>query len=75
MEFIETPELQKIVKDNLSRYYDVLNSQLFLQEQGVSFSYTDAIPFYEREDLISVYKDFIELKNQKNQEILDKKKR
>jgi hypothetical protein len=44
-----------------------------LQEQGVSFSYTDSIPYYEREDLIAAYSEFIEMKNKKNREALGQK--
>ncbi len=75
LDLIETPEMQDYIKDNMSRYNDVLYNQVFLQEQGVSFSYTDAIPYYERMDLMDVYQDFLELKNQKNQELLDKYKK
>lgn len=67
--------MQPYIKDNMVRYNDVLLNQVFLQEQGVSFSYTDTIPFYERMDLMDVYQDFIEMKNQKNQEILDRYKK
>jgi hypothetical protein len=67
--------MQPYIKDNMVRYNDVLLNQVFLQEQGVSFSYTDAIPYYERMDLMDVYQDFIEMKNQKNQELLDRYKK
>lgn len=75
LDLIETPEMQPYIKDNMVRYNDVLLNQVFLQEQGVSFSYTDAIPYYERMDLMDVYQDFIEMKNQKNQELLDRYKK
>lgn len=75
LDLIETPEMQPYIKDNMVRYNDVLLNQVFLQEQGVSFSYTDAIPYYERMDLMDVYQDFIEMKNQKNQEIIDRYKK
>lgn len=74
IELIETPDMQDFVRDNIARYNDVLYNQVFLQEQGVSFSYTDTIPFYERQDLLAVYQEFLEMKNQKNQELLDKRK-
>ncbi|MBO7615054.1 MAG: hypothetical protein J6T15_05100 [Bacilli bacterium] len=67
--------MQDFIKDNLSRYNDVLLNQVFLQEQGVSFSYTDAIPYYERQDLLDVYQDFLEMKEKRNQELLDKYKK
>ena len=67
--------MQSLIKENLTRYNDVLISQVFLQEQGVSFSYTDTITYYDREDLIKVYQDFLEMKNQKNQELLNKYKK
>lgn len=67
--------MQEFIKENLARYNDILMCQVFLQEQGVSFSYTDAIPCYERDDLIDVYQEFLEMKNKKNQEILDKRKK
>ena len=75
LDLIETPEMQPYIKDSMVRYNDVLLNQVFLQEQGVSFSYTDAIPYYERMDLMDVYQDFIEMKNQKNQELLDRYKK
>ena len=75
IDLIETPDMQSLIKENLTRYNDVLISQVFLQEQGVSFSYTDTITYYDREDLIKVYQDFLEMKNQKNQELLNKYKK
>ena len=75
LNLIETPELQEFIKDNISRYNDVLFNQIFLQEQGVSFSYTDSIPYYERLDLMDSYSEFLEMKNQKNQELLEKYKK
>jgi len=65
--------LKEFIEINITKYYDVINSQIFLQEQGVSFSYTDSIPCYEREDLIKAYSDFIEMKNQHNREALNNK--
>lgn len=64
--------MQNFIRDNMVRYNDVLLNQVFLQEQGVSFSYTDTIPYYERMELLDVYQDFLEMKNKKNQELLDK---
>lgn len=75
LDLIETPEMQDFIRDNLNRYNDVLFNQIFLQEQGVSFSYTDAITYYERMDLMDVYQEFLEMKNKKNQELLDKYKK
>jgi len=71
IELIETPELQDFIRDNIARYNDVIYNQIFLQEQGVSFSYTDTIPYYERQDLLDIYQEFVEMKNKRNQEILD----
>ena len=70
---IETPNLKEFIEANITRYYNVIDSQIFLQEQGVSFSYTDSIPYYEREDLITAYSNFIELKNKRNQEAISGK--
>lgn len=75
IELIETPELQDFIRDNIARYNDVIYNQIFLQEQGVSFSYTDTIPYYERMDLLDVYQEFVEMKNKRNQEILDNRNR
>ena len=72
IDLIETPEMQEFIKDSLARYNDVLLNQVFLQEQGVSFSYTDTITYMERMDLVDIYQEFLEMKNQKNQELLDK---
>ena len=65
--------MKDFIEANITRYYNVIDSQIFLQEQGVSFSYTDSIPYYEREDLIHAYSEFIELKNRKNQEAISSK--
>lgn len=67
--------MQEFIKDSLARYNDVLLNQVFLQEQGVSFSYTDTITYMERMDLVDIYQEFLEMKNQKNQELLDKYKK
>lgn len=75
IDLIETPEMQEFIKDSLARYNDVLLNQVFLQEQGVSFSYTDTITYMERMDLVDIYQEFLEMKNQKNQELLDKYKK
>ena len=65
--------MKEYIEANIARYYDVIDSQIFLQEQGVSFSYTDSIPYYEREDLIKAYSAFIDMKNKRNKEALDVK--
>lgn len=72
MEFIETSEMQEMIQLNLGRYHDVLKSQIFLQEQGVSFSYSDSLSYFDRLDLIDEYSEFIKMKNEKNQEAMNK---
>jgi len=62
--------MQEFIKINWEKYYDVINTQIFLQEQGVSFSYTDSITYFEREDIVKAYSNFIDMKNKKNQEAL-----
>ena len=52
----------------MERYFNVINTQIFLQEQGVSFSYTDSISYFEREDLVKAYSDFLEAKREQLEE-------
>jgi hypothetical protein len=72
LDLIETPEMQEFISKNLQRYDNVIQAQIFLQDQGVSFSYTDSISYYEREDLIRNYIEFIQLKNEKQREAMNK---
>ena len=41
----------------------VLTEQAFLQDQGVSFLYTDTLGAYEREQLVQFYLEWKEKKN------------
>ena len=68
IELIETPTLQDAIKMNLAEYENILKEQIFLQDNGVSFSYTDSISFYERQDIILSMIDYLEEKNKKIEE-------
>lgn len=65
--------MQDFISNNIARYYDILNAQIFLQEQGVSFSYTDSIPYFERNDLISAYSEFLTKKSEHSKQELGNK--
>lgn len=68
IDLIETPELQNAIRNNLTEYNNILQEQIFLQEQGVSFSYSDSTSYMERKDLVNAYLSYIELKNEKIKE-------
>ena len=68
IDVIETPELQNAISNNLTEYNNILQAQIFLQEQGVSFSYSDSTSYMERKDLVNAYLSYIELKNEKIKE-------
>ena len=68
IDLIETPELQNAIRNNLTEYNNILQEQIFLQEQGVSFSYSDSTSYMERKDLVDAYLSYIELKNEKIKE-------
>ena len=51
----ETPEkFEDFVNMALQMYNSTLEEQLFLQDQGVSFVYTDTIDYQSRRDLINI---------------------
>ena len=56
--------MQKASQYILEVYRNVIQEQLFLQDLGVSFDYTDTIDSYSRRDLIDFAKEWRELKNQ-----------
>ena len=43
IDLIETPVLQEAIKNNFTEHKNILQEQIFLQENGVSFSYSDSI--------------------------------
>lgn len=63
--------MQELIKNNIERYRNILEQQIFLQESGVSFSYTDSITYFDRIDLVESYNSYLKMKNEKNQEILN----
>ena len=65
IEFIETPSLQEAVQVNLAEYENVLKEQVFLQDNGVSFQYSDSLSNAERRDLIEAVISYMEEKNAK----------
>ena len=65
---IETPILQEAIENNLTEHTNILQEQIFLQDQGVSFSYSDSISYMERKDLVQEYIKYLEIKNEKIEE-------
>jgi len=50
----ETPEkFEEFVNMALSMYNSTLEEQIFLQDNGVSFSYTDTLDSQSRKDLVN----------------------
>lgn len=72
IDLIETPILKNAIANNLLEYDNILREQIYLQESGVSFSYTDTLSFNERRNLVRAYTEFIEEKNKKLDEIKKK---
>lgn len=68
IDLIETPVLQEAIKNNLTEHKNVLQEQIFLQENGVSFSYSDSISYMERKTLVETYIEYNQIKNEKIKE-------
>lgn len=68
IDLIETPVLQEAIKNNLTEHKNVLQEQIFLQENGVSFSYSDSISYMERKTLVETYIEYNQVKNEKIKE-------
>lgn len=68
IDLIETPVLQEAIKNNLTEHKNVLQEQIFLQENGVSFSYSDSISYMERKNLVETYIEYNQVKNEKIKE-------
>lgn len=68
IDLIETPILQEAIENNLIEQTNILQEQIFLQDQGVSFSYSDSISYMERKDLVQEYIKYLEIKNEKIEE-------
>lgn len=68
IDLIETPILQEAIENNLKEHANILQEQIFLQDQGVSFSYSDSISYMERKDLVQEYIKYLEIKNEKIEE-------
>lgn len=49
-------------------YDNILQEQIFLQENGVSFSYSDSTSYMERKNIVDAYLRYIEVKNEKIKE-------
>ena len=63
-QLIETPEnLQKASQCLFEVYQNVLREQFYLQDLGVSFSYTDTIDQYSRRDLLDIADEIVEARN------------
>lgn len=65
--------LKEAIQNNLVEYSNILQEQIFLQENGVSFSYTDSTSCMERKDLVEAYLKYIEAKNERIKEAQSKK--
>lgn len=68
IDLIETPVLQEAIKNNFTEHKNILQEQIFLQENGVSFSYSDSISYMERKDLVETYIEYNQIKNEKIKE-------
>ena len=68
IDLIETPVLQEAIKNNLTEHKNILQEQIFLQENGVSFSYSDSISYMERKNLVETYIEYNQVKNEKIKE-------
>ena len=64
IDLIETPEYKDMVANAVRRESQVIEEQIYLQEQGVSFSYTDSITYRERQKLVEMYQDFVKRKTE-----------
>ena len=67
IDLVETPEYKSMVASAIRRESQVIEEQIFLQEQGVSFSYTDSITYRERQKLVDMYQDFLKKKTEQMQ--------
>lgn len=56
----ETPVYADYVAFSMRRYNNTLRKQLYLQNHGVSFDYTDKLSYHQIEDLINVCKEMDE---------------
>ena len=68
IDLIETPVLQEAIKNNFTEHKNILQEQIFLQENGVSFSYSDSISYMERKNLVETYIEYNQVKNEKIKE-------
>ena len=68
IDLIETAIVQEAIENNLIEHANILQEQIFLQDQGVSFSYSDSISYMERRDLVQEYIKYLEIKNEKIEE-------
>ena len=66
--------MQDFIEMNIDKFNNTIQEQIFLQENGVSFSYTDSLSYYDRQALIINYNEFLRMKNEKNQEIINNSK-
>ena len=67
IDLIETPEYESMIANAIRRESQVIEEQIFLQEQGVSFSYTDSITYRDRQKLVDMYQDFLKKKTEQMQ--------
>lgn len=52
-----------MIANAIKRESQVIEEQIFLQEQGVSFTYTDHISYRDRQILVKMYQDFVKQKS------------
>lgn len=64
IDLVETPEYKDMVARAIRRESQVIEEQIYLQEQGVSFSYTDSISFRDRQRLVEMYQEFVKRKTE-----------
>ena len=60
-----TPVFEEYLESNVNCLNSILRQQIFLQDNGVSFEYSDNLLFFERNRLVEAYNVWNEEKNKK----------
>ena len=53
-----------MIANAVRRESQVIEEQIYLQEQGVSFGYTDTITYRERQKLVEMYQEYVKEKTE-----------
>lgn len=66
--FVETPDqMEKLEEHAYNMYKNTIEEQLYLQDNGVSFSYTDNIDALSRKDLVQFVSEWNDKRNSNEQ--------